>query len=63
MERAPSALVPDAGSNPAVRTERKGEEKVNDFIAVEDGHTFLSQEELDTYRTQKIQMEYEEGGG
>lgn len=31
------------------------------FIAREDGHTFLSREELDEYRAQKIQMEYEEG--
>lgn len=40
---------------------RKGEERVDDFIAVEDGQTFLSQDELDTYRTQQVQMAYEEG--
>lgn len=41
---------------------RKGKERkrVNDFIAVEDGHTFLSREELDDYRAQKALMEYEE---
>jgi hypothetical protein len=33
---------------------------VNDFIAFEDGHVFLSQEELDDYRSQTAQREYEE---
>lgn len=33
---------------------------MSDFITFEDGHTFLSQQELDEYRTQKVQMEYEE---
>lgn len=36
-------------------------ETVSDFIAIEDGHTFLSREELEEYRTQTAQMEYEEG--
>lgn len=36
---------------------------MDDYIAVEDGHTFLSREELDSYRTQKIQMQSEEDDG
>lgn len=38
-------------------------ETVSDFIAFEDGHTFLSREELDEYRTQKVQMASEGGDG
>jgi len=33
-----------------------------DFIAIEDGMTFLSPEELEAYREQKITMMYEESG-
>lgn len=36
---------------------------MSDFIAIEDGYTFLSQEELDEYRTQKAEMEYEVSQG
>ena len=34
---------------------------MSNFIAFEDGHVFLSPEELERYRTQKVQTEYEEG--
>jgi hypothetical protein len=36
---------------------------VSDFIAIEDGNTFLSPEELDAYRAQRAEMEYEESNG
>lgn len=36
---------------------------MDEFFAVEDGQVFLSREELDAYRTQKIEMAFEEGDG
>lgn len=33
------------------------------IVLIEDGHTFLNREELDEYRTQKIQMEWAERKG
>lgn len=35
---------------------------MNDFYVREDGHVFLSQEELDEYRTVQVQMMHEEAG-
>lgn len=32
-----------------------------EFVAVEDGHTFLSPKELDDYREQQMQTGWEEG--
>lgn len=32
-----------------------------EFVAVEDGQTFLSREELDDYRTQKMQTGWADG--
>lgn len=34
--------------------------ETRNFIAFEDGHTFLSQEELDQYREQKVRTAYAE---
>lgn len=42
---------------------KEGEERVSDFIAIEDGHVFLSREELDEYRTQTAEREHEESHG
>lgn len=36
------------------------EQTKDGFLAIEDGQTFLSREDLDDYREQKIQMAYEE---
>lgn len=51
-----------AGSTPVRAHNGKGGERVNDFYVREDGHVFLSQEELDEYRTVQVQMMHEEAG-
>lgn len=36
---------------------------MGEFFAVEDGHVFLTPQELDDYRTQQVERQIEEGQG